>query len=165
MSGLSGHGWTHQGPLLAYTTICWPGRAPATRPAMVSTRSRPPCAAGGILVNSMVGPARVLEDRQPVNKTPRHSKGARVLPNALRTRAGLAEDFTAVPILRELIHSEPRCPIAHQPSKLQGRSPRRVSGLLRCLAEFNGRTPSPSSRISRACVPIVIARRFPDGSR
>src|SRR5271154_3661891 len=52
MSALSGHGCTHHGPLLAYTTICCPGRAPETRPAMVSTLSRPPCAAGGILVNA-----------------------------------------------------------------------------------------------------------------
>src|ERR1700730_10429003 len=110
---------------------------------MVSTRSRPPCAAGGISVNSIVGPARVFEDWQPIKETPRQSKRARVLPNSLRTRAGLTEDSAAVPILRELIHGEPRCPIAHQPSKLQGRSPRRVSGLLRSVAEFNWKNSKP----------------------
>src|SRR5271166_5295317 len=69
MKGLSGQGCTHQVPLLANTTICWPGRAPATRPAITSTRSRPPWAAGGILVNSMAGLELAGCEWQPLSNT------------------------------------------------------------------------------------------------
>src|SRR5215472_9842970 len=65
MKGWSGKGWTHQGPLFAYTTIRCPGRAPVTRPAIVSVLSRPPCAAGGILLNSIDGPELVCRAWHP----------------------------------------------------------------------------------------------------
>src|ERR1700734_3790084 len=55
MNAWLGQGCTHHGPLLAYTTICCPGRAPETRPEIVSTRSRPPWAAGGTVLNSTTG--------------------------------------------------------------------------------------------------------------
>src|SRR5271155_115564 len=67
MSALSGQGCTHHGPLRAYTTICWPGCAPETRPATVSTRSRPPCAAGGILVKAIAGFTGAFCVRQPLD--------------------------------------------------------------------------------------------------
>src|SRR5215831_7167853 len=65
MKGWSGEGWTHQGPLLAYTTIRSPARAPVTRPAIVSVLSRPPSVAGGILVNSIDGPELVWRAWHP----------------------------------------------------------------------------------------------------
>lgn len=77
IKGWSGQGCTHQGPLLAYTTICCPGRAPMTRPAMVSTLSRPPCAAGGILLNSMDGWLLLGWELQPVRRS---EKTKRTLP-------------------------------------------------------------------------------------
>src|SRR5271165_6312920 len=67
MSAWSGHGCAHQGPLLANTTMCWPERKPVTRPEMLSTLSRPPCAAGGILVKEMDGVTGVACGRQPVH--------------------------------------------------------------------------------------------------
>src|SRR5271165_4271796 len=69
MYGLSGQGCTHQGPLRAYTTICCPGFAPCAFPAITSTFSRPPCAAGGTLVIStvIVLPLGVLCAWHPLN--------------------------------------------------------------------------------------------------
>src|SRR3984893_5568657 len=80
MKGAVGQGCTHQGPLLAYTTICWPRRAPVTRPEIVSTFSRPPCMAGGTLLNSMEGPAVVGLGRQP------HSNKQRAKTISTRTK-------------------------------------------------------------------------------
>jgi len=74
MKGLSGQGCTHQVPLLANTTICWPGRAPATRPEITSTLSRPPCAAGGIFVNSTVGVEVVCREWQLLSSTDADAK-------------------------------------------------------------------------------------------
>ena len=45
-------------------TTCWPGRAPVTRPSILSTFSRPPCAEGGILVNSIAGGLSTQRDWQ-----------------------------------------------------------------------------------------------------
>ena len=50
-------------------TICWPGRLPITRPAIVSTLSRPPCAAGGILLNSIEGLSLLSREQQPLECT------------------------------------------------------------------------------------------------
>src|ERR1700674_352409 len=88
MKGAVGQGCTHQGPLLAYTTICWPRRAPVTRPEMVSTFSRPPCMAGGTLLKSMEGPAVVGFGRQPHSKKQRAKTiSARAKPrNACHSR-------------------------------------------------------------------------------
>ena len=54
-------------------TICCPGRAFLTRPAIVSTLSGPPCAAGGIWMKSIEGPELDLCDWQPLSAMQRTS--------------------------------------------------------------------------------------------
>ena len=69
-------GCTHQMPAFANSTICWPARAPVTRPAMGTRLSGPPSAAGGITLNSIDG----LVDRwlvvQPLRKASGHVANA-----------------------------------------------------------------------------------------
>src|ERR1700733_11908793 len=55
------------------------GRAFLTRPEIVSTRCRPPCAAGGIWVNSIEGPESALCDWQPFGGKPSAAIAARKL--------------------------------------------------------------------------------------
>src|SRR5262252_3419840 len=45
----------HTPPLLANTTMRWPGRAPFTRPTTGSRAAGPPASARGIVVNSIEG--------------------------------------------------------------------------------------------------------------
>src|SRR5216683_976609 len=61
-------GCSHHAPLLEYKTICCPGRAPATRPSMMSCFSRPPSSACGTRVNSIEGPTPACGERQLFNK-------------------------------------------------------------------------------------------------
>src|ERR1700741_5086635 len=71
INGRSGQGCTHHVPLCAYITICCPGRAFLTRPAIVSVFSRPPCAAAGILVSSIDGLAPFFGEWHPCAAKPK----------------------------------------------------------------------------------------------
>jgi hypothetical protein len=63
-------GCTHQSssPPFAYNTICWPARAPLTRPSIASVLSGPPRSAAGTLVNSIEGRRSWGLERQPLKK-------------------------------------------------------------------------------------------------
>src|SRR6185369_4013301 len=58
-------GCTSHFPVLTYKMRCWFGCAPCTRPWMMSSLSGPPSAAGGTLVNSMVGPSLLFWEWHP----------------------------------------------------------------------------------------------------
>jgi|SRR5271155_5171287 len=58
-----------------------------TRPAMLSTLSRPPCAAGGILVNSMVGTVLPSRARQPPSTAHKTSGRTRTQFGPIRLRS------------------------------------------------------------------------------
>src|SRR6516225_7710013 len=56
VKGFSVNGWIHHSSwLLAYKTMCWPGRTPVARPSIVSNLSGPPRSALGTLSNTRVG--------------------------------------------------------------------------------------------------------------
>ena len=65
-------GCTHQLPAFANRTICWPERAPVTRPDMGARLSGPPSAAGGTTLNSIAGLLAAWRVVQPVREMWRH---------------------------------------------------------------------------------------------
>jgi hypothetical protein len=76
VKGWSTSGCTHQDPDRAKRTIRCPGRAPVTRPSMVSSLSGPPSPARGILVNSMEGGGTPCRERQPLRTMQRRRRRA-----------------------------------------------------------------------------------------
>ena len=59
-----------------------------TRPEMVSTRSLPPCAAAGILVNSMEGPRTSRRARQPLRRMQKMRRRSRSRALLFNTSGG-----------------------------------------------------------------------------
>src|SRR4030095_10246807 len=66
VKGWSAIGCTHHFPAFANRTICCPGRAPTTRPAIVANSSGPPSSACGITLNSIDGLVSVGRGPQPL---------------------------------------------------------------------------------------------------
>src|ERR1700677_2560993 len=74
----------------------WPGRAPETRPEIVSTRSRPPCAAGGTLVNAIAGQLATFGAWQPLVNAAHKSTGCRRQIMDLRPRSTSRNPFRSL---------------------------------------------------------------------